>query len=76
MNSNIDHSWSGDGLRERKKTQYEKHEKHERHEKHEEHGEQENGVESDHLSREKELGKKKKTTGKTPDGSGESSAPL
>lgn len=74
MNGNIDHSWGGDGLRERKNPQHGTYERHERHERHDEHGDQGNNAESEDLSREKELRKKKKkkkTVGKTPDGSGE-----
>lgn len=62
MNGHVDHSWSGDSLRERKNTQ---------HGELEEHGEQENNAGSEGASREKELRKEKKTIGKTPDGSGE-----
>lgn len=74
MHGNIDHSWGGDGLRERKNTQHETYETYETHEEHEsqdEHGDQGNDAGSEDLSREKELRKKKKTIGKTPDGSGE-----
>lgn len=56
MNGHVDHSWSGDSLRERKNIQ---------------HKEQENNAGLEGASREKELRKKKKTIGKTPDGSGE-----
>lgn len=62
MNGNIDASWSGDGLRERKFTQQEQSQEYE---------EQGNDAESEDSSREEELREKKKTIGKTPDGCGE-----
>lgn len=65
MNANLDASWSGDGLRERKITQQEQPQEHEEHE------EQGNDAESEDSSREEELRMKKKTIGKTPDGCGE-----
>lgn len=62
MNGNTDHAWEADGLRERKHTL---------HAQHEECGEQEIDAGSEDLSREKEVRRKKKTVGKTPDGTGE-----
>lgn len=63
MNGNIDHSFAGNSLRERKNTQ---------HGSHEEHGEQGHNAGSEYVSEEGEFRKRqKKTIGKTPDGSGE-----
>ena len=76
MNGNIDHSRAGDGLRERKNPQHETYETHEKHQSHDEPGDQGTNAESGDRFREKEARrKKKKTVGKTPDGSGECSDP-